>query len=134
MTIFAAIVEILMSRLLEPFRVVFQPVIAGFAVLVVGLQLGLVGVGETFDVAGELQPGFAADVGVALVTLAACIGFSIWGRGIVRLVSTLLGLVLGVVVAILTGVIGESTFGTIAPPPGSPSPTPPTSPTASSRP
>ena len=113
MTIFAALVEILMSRLLEPFRVVFQPVIAGFAVLVVGLQLGLVGVSETFDVAGELQADFTADVGVALLTLAACVGFSIWGRGILRLVSTLLGLVLGVVVAILTGVIGAPTFETI---------------------
>lgn len=113
MTIFAALVEIGLSRLLDRLRIVFQPVIAGFAVFVVGLQLGLVGVSETLDVTGETRPDFGWHVLVAVVTLGACIGFSIWGRGVLRLVSTLLGLGLGVVVALLTGVIGPATFATI---------------------
>jgi len=114
MTVFAALVEIGLSRFLDRLRVVFQPLIAGFAVLVVGIQLGLVGVSEALDAAGETGPDFLSDVAVGLVTLAACIGFSIWGRGVVRLVSTLLGLALGVVVALATGVIGASTFATVA--------------------
>src|SRR5690606_35716155 len=65
-------------------------------------------------VTGELQSGFGAEVGAAAVTLAACVGFSVWGRGIVRLLSTLLGLVLGVIIAVLTGVIGGPTVETIA--------------------
>ena len=100
MTIFAALVEIGLSRLLDRLRVVFQPVIAGFAVLVVGLQLGVVGTSETLDVTGETSPDFPWHVAVAFVTLGACIAFSIWGRGILRLVATLLGLALGVVLAL----------------------------------
>lgn len=113
MTIFAALVEIGLSRLLDRLRVVFQPVIAGFAVFVVGLQLGLVGVSETLDVTGETRPDFGWHVLVAFVTLGACIGFSIWGRGVLRLISTLLGLALGVLVALAGGVIGPTAFATI---------------------
>jgi NCS2 family nucleobase:cation symporter-2 len=113
MTIFAALVEIGLSRLLDRLRVVFQPVIAGFAVLVVGLQLGLVGTSEILDVAGETAADFPWHVAVAFVTLGACIAFSIWGRGVVRLVSTLLGLALGTVLALVTGVIGPATFAAI---------------------
>ncbi len=113
MTVFAALMEIGFSRLLDRLRVVFQPVIAGFAVLVVGLQLGLVGTGETFDVTGELKPDFGLHVAVGFLTLAACVGFSIWGRGVIRLVSTLLGLALGVALGLATGVIGPATFAVI---------------------
>lgn len=113
MTIFAALVEIGLSQLLDRLRVVFQPVIAGFAVFVVGLQLGLVGTSETLDVSGETRADFGVSVLVAFVTLGACIAFSVWGRGILRLVSTLLGLGLGVALALVTGVIGPSTFAAI---------------------
>ena len=113
MTIFAGLVEIGLSRLLDRLRVVFQPLIAGFAVLVVGIQLGLVGVSETLDASGETGPEFLSDVFVGMVTLAACIGFSIWGRGVFRLISTLLGLVLGIVVALATGILGPPTFATV---------------------
>jgi NCS2 family nucleobase:cation symporter-2 len=113
MTIFAALVEIGFSRLLDRLRVVFQPLIAGFAVFIVGIQLGLVGTGETFDVTGELKPGFGWHVTVGLVTLGACVAFSIWGRGVVRLISTLLGLILGVVLGLATGVIGPDAYATI---------------------
>jgi len=113
MTIFAAVVEIGFSRLLDRLRVVFQPVIAGFAVLVVGLQLGLIGTAETLDVPDESLPGFPLHVLVGGVTLAACIGFSIWGRGVFRLVSTLLGLLLGVVLGFATGLIGPPMFAAV---------------------
>ena len=83
-----------------------------FAVLVVGIQLGLVGISEALDAAGETRPDFLPDLAVGLVTLAACIGFSIWGRGVLRLVSTLIGLVIGVAIALPAGVIGAPTFAT----------------------
>ena len=113
MTIFAGLVEIGLSRLLFRLRVVFQPVIAGFAVLVVGIQLGIVGTAETLDVPHEALPGFPWHVAVGAVTLAACVAFSIWGRGVFRLVSTLLGLALGVALGLATGLIGPPIFAAI---------------------
>jgi NCS2 family nucleobase:cation symporter-2 len=104
MTIFAAIVEAVLSRLLKRLRVVFQPSIAGFTVFVVGVQLGLVGIAHVLSVAHEDEPAFGRHVAIAVATLAACVAFSVWGKGIVRLVSTLLGLALGVVLAIAGGI------------------------------
>jgi len=113
MTIFAALVEIVLSRFIDRLRVVFQPTIAGLTVLVVGLQLGLVGIGHALDTRGEALPTFHWHVATALLTLAACIGLSIWGRGVVKLTSTLLGLVFGVMVAVVGGLIGPSVLATI---------------------
>ena len=104
MTIFAAIVEAVLSRLLIRLRFVFQPSIAGFTVFVVGVQLGLVGIAHVLDVAHDHQPSFRLHVAIAVATLAACVAFSVWGKGIVRLVSTLLGLALGVAAAIAGGI------------------------------
>lgn len=113
MTIFAGLVEIGFSRLLDRLRVVFQPMIAGFAVLVVGLQLGLVGIAETLDISGETNPDFPWHVLTAFVTLGGCVAFSIWGRGVLRLVSTLLGLLLGLILGLATGLIGPQLFGVV---------------------
>ncbi|MCB1486956.1 MAG: hypothetical protein KDJ88_05800 [Bauldia sp.] len=113
MTIFAALVEIVLSRFIERLRIIFQPTIAGLTVLVVGLQLGLVGIGHALDTPGETLPDFRWHVATALLTLAACIGLSIWGRGVVKLTSTLLGLLFGVVVALVGGVIGPSVLATV---------------------
>ncbi|MCB1496173.1 MAG: hypothetical protein KDJ86_10335 [Bauldia sp.] len=113
MTIFAAVIEIVLSRFIERLRVVFQPTIAGLTVLVVGLQLGLVGIGHALDTRGESLPAFHWHVATALLTLAACIGLSIWARGVVKLTSTLLGLVFGVIVATIGGLIGPATLATV---------------------
>ena len=114
MTIFAGLVEIGLSQFIERLRVVFQPAIAGLTVLVVGLQLGLVGISHSLDVPGETLPQFSWHVATALLTLAACIGLSIWGRGVVKLISTMLGLAIGVVIGAFTGLIGPSVVATVS--------------------
>ncbi len=114
MTIFAGLVEIGLSQFIQRLRVVFQPAIAGLTVLVVGLQLGLVGISHSLDVPGETLPQFSWHVATALLTLAACIGLSIWGRGVVKLTSTMLGLAIGVVVGAFTGLIGPSVVATVS--------------------
>ena len=106
MTVFAGAVEIVLSRLLTRLRVVFQPLVTGFTVFIVGVQLGLVAISETLDIAGAGKPGFGASVLVGLLTLAVAVGLGIWGRGVFRLMCTLIGLVAGVVAAALLGLIG----------------------------
>jgi xanthine permease XanP len=114
MTIFAGIVEAVLSRLLARLRVVFQPAISGFTVLIVGLQLGIVGFAQTLDVTGENSADFDTHVAVAFLTLAVAIGFSVWGRGLVRLICTLIGLLTGVAAGLITGIMGEAWLGGIA--------------------
>ncbi|HZX87151.1 MAG TPA: hypothetical protein VFF19_26510, partial [Reyranella sp.] len=46
MTIIAGLVEIAIALCLTRLRIVITPVISGLAVLIVGLQLGIVGIGQ----------------------------------------------------------------------------------------
>ena len=82
--------------------------IAGFTVLVVGVQLGLVGLAKALDIAEEGTPrgpclrllGYA---GVA-------VGFSIWGKRILRLLSILFGVIAGLAAAYAAGLIDAATI------------------------
>ena len=75
LTIFAGVVEAVLSRLLLRLRVVFQPTISGFTVFVVGLQLGIVGIIQALDVHGEVKPAYLSHLFVSLMTLAVAVGF-----------------------------------------------------------
>lgn len=105
MTIFAGLVEIVLSRLCDRFRAFFPPELAGFVVLYIGLVLGLLGfrlaVGVTADGHPESHTDAAVHAG-ALVTLLVTAGLNVWGKGRARMFCALIGLVVGYVVFKLT--------------------------------
>ncbi len=105
MTLFAGLVEVLVGLALERLRIVITPVLSGLTVFVVGLQLGIVGIGETLDVVHEHLPNYPLHLAVAFGTLAIAVGLSIWGRGTVRMTGTMLGLVAGMAGAVAIGLI-----------------------------
>jgi xanthine permease XanP len=105
MTVFAGVIEIVISRFLRRLRPVFPPAVSGFTVCIVGIELGLVGMEHTLGVEVYGQPHFLHHVAVALLTLAVSVGLSVWGRGVVRLVCSLSGLVSGFAAAFLLGLI-----------------------------
>ncbi len=104
MTVFAGLCEIILSRLLPRLRAVFPTVVCGFIVMAVGIELGLIGARQVLNIDTRLT-GEALDlhIAVASLTLAAMVGLAVWGRGIVRLLSTMLGLLLGCAVAFALG-------------------------------
>ena len=81
MTLFAGTIEVLVALILNQLRMVITPVLSGLTVFVVGLQLGVVGIGETLDVRHEALRAYPLHLLVATLTLLVCIGLSIWGRG-----------------------------------------------------
>jgi xanthine permease XanP len=114
MTVFAGLVEIVISRFLTRLRVVFQPLITGFTIFVVGIQFGLVAIAETLDVDAASQAGFGDHVAVGLLTLALAIGLSVWGRGIVHLMCTLIALLVGAAAAVGLGLIGAAEMAAVS--------------------
>jgi xanthine permease XanP len=95
MTLFAGAVEVLMALVFKRLRILITPVLSGLTVFVVGLELGVVGIGETLDVRHEQLPAFPLHVAVAAVTLLIPICLSIWGRGVLKLLCSLCGLTVG---------------------------------------
>jgi NCS2 family nucleobase:cation symporter-2 len=114
MTIFAGAVEIGLSCILRRLRPLFPPAVSGFTVAIVGIELGLVGMDQTLGVEIHGRPDFPYHVGVALLTLSISIALSIWGRGAVRLVCSLTGLVSGFTAALLLGLIPAPELQTMA--------------------
>jgi len=106
MTICADLFEMLLSRLLHHLRAIFPTVVCGFIVMAVGIELGLIGAEQWLVVStGLVGEARSLHIAVATLTLAAMVGLAVWGRGLVRLLSTLLGLILGCVVALALGFI-----------------------------
>ena len=105
MTMFAGLVEIGLAPLLRKLRALFPPAISGFIVVIVGLQLGIIGIGELLGVEHIHRPTFPYHLMVSGLTLATMCGLSVWGRGIARLICSLLGVVFGMVASVAAGLV-----------------------------
>jgi xanthine permease XanP len=105
MTLFAGLVEVLIGLAINRLRLVVTPVLSGLTVFVVGLQLGVVGIGEFLDVQHHALPTFPLHVIVTVLTLSSCIGLSIWGRGTMKLLCSLIGLLTGMSAGWIVGLV-----------------------------
>ena len=107
MTVFAGLVEIGLAPLLRRLRALFPPAISGFIVAIVGIQLGVIGIGDLLGIDHIGRPKFHDHLLVGFLTLATMVGLSVWGRGVMRLICSMLG--------ILAGMIGSLALGLVAP-------------------
>jgi len=105
MTMFAGLVEIGLARLLRKLRALFPPAISGFIVVIVGLQLGIIGIGDLLGVEHIHRPAFHYHLIIGGLTLAIMCALSVWGRGIARLICSLLGVVIGMLASVAAGLV-----------------------------
>lgn len=104
MTIFAGLVEALLSRLLRHLRPFLPAEIAGFVVVLIGLNVGSLGIRYVLGI-GAATPVLAAELVVSMVALCLMVGLNIWGRGTARLFCALIGMIGGYAAAALLGVL-----------------------------
>lgn len=108
MTIFAGLCEVGFSFLLRRFRSLVPTEIAGLAVLMIGLTLGLLGFRLIFglDAKGALQAeiGGWQTISVGLGVLALTIVLNVWCGGALRTYAVLLGVIAGYVAALAVGI------------------------------
>jgi NCS2 family nucleobase:cation symporter-2 len=105
MTIFAGAVEVALAPLLRRLRGLFPPAISGFIVVIVGIQLGVIAIGDLLGVEHIERPKFDDHLVVGFLTLATMCGFSVWGRGVVRLICSLLGIIVGMAGSLALGLV-----------------------------
>jgi xanthine permease XanP len=113
LTLFAGVVEVLLALALNRLRILITPVLSGLMIFVVGLQLGVLGIGETLDVQHEKLPSFPLHLVVTTFTLMVCVALSIWGRGTLKLLCTALGLIAGMASAGVIGLIDPAKLAEI---------------------
>ena len=125
MTVCAGVCEMVLSRLLHYLRAFFPTVVCGFIVMAVGIELGLIGTSQLLDVQAKVpDEALGLHVAVASITLITMVGLAVWGRGMIRLLSSLLGLLFGCLCALLLGLISPQALQSIRTTPlfGLPSP------------
>lgn len=105
MTIFAGAVEVVLSIFLRRLKPAFPPAVSGFIVLVIGIELGLVALDNFLDVKGLGKPGYTENLIVGVIALSIIMGFSVWLKGILRLLCSLFGIGVGFIVGVFLGII-----------------------------
>jgi xanthine permease XanP len=103
MTVLSGLFEVLLARVVPRLRPLFPPEVTGLVVTMVGIELVALGCPRFlgFQTAGAGLQGTATTV--ATVTLAAMIGPTVWGKGILKLYPVLIGLVIGYLLAYFLG-------------------------------
>ncbi len=114
MTIFAGLFEILLSNFLYRLRALFPPGISGFIISIVGIELGLEGLSQFLGIAKPGNADLSKHLFIAALTLSTMIALSVWWQGIVRLMCSFIGLMIGFVAALLLGAIGAERLAAIA--------------------
>jgi xanthine permease XanP len=113
MTMFAGLVEVVLSQSLRRLRALIPPAISGLVVAVVGLDLGLVGVDHLLGVDAYNDPSFRRHVAVPILTLAIAVGSSVWSKGLMRLMCSAIAVAVGSVIALFMGLIPASSLARV---------------------
>jgi xanthine permease XanP len=111
MTIVAGLGTLAFASIWDRLRTFIPPEAAGLVVFLVGATIGVAALRLLHQDDGTVG---TAETWVTLITLAVMIALNVWGKGRLRLFSVLVGLVVGYIIAIATGVLGPDSFRTIA--------------------
>src|SRR4029434_10499115 len=104
MTVLSGLFEGLLARVVPRLPPLFPPEVTGLVVTMVGVQLVAVSCPRFLGFQGGDAGAQASATTVAIVTLAAMIGPTVWGKGKLKLYPVLLGLVAGYLFAYFCGV------------------------------
>lgn len=101
MTIFAGMCEFILSFVLRRTRIIFPPEICGLVLLLVGLELGVASIQ-----AGAKAP-YMINGAILMATLLPILVLSVWGKGYIRHVCSMVGVFSGFVVTLYFQGIGN---------------------------
>jgi xanthine permease XanP len=99
MLVFAGLCEAAFGRMVELFRKYFPPVVAGVVILAVGVELGKIGFGVMVEPIAQREPRAMQMIATALVVIVSTTGLAIWGKGQLKQLCVLIGILLGYAVA-----------------------------------
>lgn len=115
MTLFAGLLEAVISRTLSRLRAFLPTEVSGLVVFMIGITAGIAGVRMMYgDGAAAVRD---SEWLVAALTLATMVGLNVWGRGTAKMLCALIGLAGGYVAALAAGLFDatHSTNVTAAP-------------------
>lgn len=113
MTFIGGVFEAAFSRVAVRMRAFFPAEVTGTIVTMVGVEVIPLGVKRFFGLDASHPMINPTAVAVALITLASMMGFTVWGKGKLRLYSVLIAMFIGYALAFLLGILGPEHFRVI---------------------
>jgi NCS2 family nucleobase:cation symporter-2 len=99
------IVTILFGMFLKPMRKLFPPIVTGTVIFTIGISLYTTGVRNMAGGAQDPNLGSVVNWVVAVITLVSVIYFTHFTKGLTKLASVLMGVVVGYIVSIPLGLV-----------------------------
>ena len=112
MTVFAGILEGLMSRALSRLRAFLPAELSGLVVFIIGVSAGIAGVRTMYGT--DAPPVHNDEWLVAGLTLGIMVALNVWGKGAPKMLCALIGLAIGYAVAALLGLFNAGHIASLA--------------------
>jgi NCS2 family nucleobase:cation symporter-2 len=113
MTLITGLIVVLLSRLLHRWRFLFPPEVVGLIAFMVGASQATLAVSRFLGLEHVDQTPNQNHLFVASVTLALLASLTVWGKGPLRLFSTVITVVFGYVFAAYFGFIGPEQWSRV---------------------
>ena len=106
--IVGGIIAVIVGLLVKSIQKFFPPLVTGTVVFTIGLSLYSVAV--KYMAGGEKSPNYGSiqNWAIALITLIIVIALNNFGKGLVKLASILIAMIIGYIIALCTGMINFS--------------------------
>lgn len=110
-TILGSFIEMILSRFIKPLMRFFPPVVTGTVVTLIGTTLVPVSMDWIAGGVGSPSYGSLQNIGLAMIVMTIIIVLNSYGKGMISAASVLVGMVIGYIIAIATGMVEFSAVG-----------------------
>lgn len=110
-TILGSFIEMILSRFIKPLMKFFPPVVTGTVVTLIGTTLVPVSMDWIAGGVGSPSYGSLQNIGLAMIVMTIIIVLNSYGKGMISAASVLVGMVIGYIIAIATGMVEFSAVG-----------------------
>ena len=106
--IVGGVIAVIVGLFVKKIQKLFPPLVTGTVVFTIGLSLYSVAVNYMAGGIGKDNYGSIQNWTIALITLIIVIGLNNFGKGLVKLASILIAMIIGYIIALCTGMINFS--------------------------
>lgn len=110
-TILGSFIEMILSRFIKPLMRFFPPVVTGTVVTLIGTTLIPVSMDWIAGGVGSPSYGSLQNIGLAIIVMTIIIALNSYAKGMMSAASVLVGMVIGYIIAIATGMVEFSAVG-----------------------
>jgi NCS2 family nucleobase:cation symporter-2 len=104
MTLVAGFAEIGFAQIVRRFRPFFPAEISGLCILLIGIYVGVLAIRAAFGLdAASQATATPRELAISAATLALMIGLNLWGKGTLRMLCAITGVICGYLAAVALG-------------------------------